>query len=158
MKIVLLDRDGTVIQDPHDGRVDSKDKIKLFPDSIKALKYLAENDFKIILVTNQAGIAEGKITDDDFTRINNEVLAHLSPSGMTILHTYMNGEADEPNASDWRKPGPKMLLKAAEEFSFDIGSVYMVGDSQSDIDAGINAGCKGSILVKTARNKVADSS
>lgn len=155
MKIVLLDRDGTVIQDPLDERVDRKDKIELFLDSIEALKYLADNDFAVIFITNQAGIAEGRITEEEFWDIQEEVLTQLSPSGVKILKTYMNGEAG-PNASEWRKPGPKMLLKASEDFNIDLSKVYMVGDNVSDVQAGINAGCKGSVLVKTARNKVVE--
>lgn len=56
MKVVFLDRDSTVIQDPLDERVGKIEKIELFPDSIEALKYLAGNDFGVILTTNQAGI------------------------------------------------------------------------------------------------------
>lgn len=66
----------------------------------------------------------------------------------------MNGEAAGPNATDWRKPGPKMLLQAADDFNLDISKIYMVGDNQSDIQAAINAGCKGGILVKTANENV----
>jgi imidazoleglycerol-phosphate dehydratase/histidinol-phosphatase len=66
MKVVFLDRDGTVIQDPPDERVDSTEKIELFPDSIEALKFLAENDFSVVLITNQAGISEGRITEKEF--------------------------------------------------------------------------------------------
>ncbi len=154
MNIVLLDRDGTIIQDPLDERVDSIDKIELFDDSIEALTYLAQHDFAVVVVTNQASIAEGRITEEEFWTIHNEVLALLAPSGVEIIKTYMNPEASGSNASEWHKPGPKMLLQAAKELNFDIGSVYMVGDNQSDVEAGISAGCKGSILVKTARNKV----
>ena len=156
MKVVFLDRDGTVIQDPLDERVDSLDKIELFPDSIEGLKYLADNDFGVVLITNQAGIAEGRLTEDQFWTIHNEVLTQLGPSGVTFLKTYMNGETG-PNATEWRKPGPKMLLQAAEDLDLNLEEIYMVGDNQSDIDAGINAGCKGGILVKTARNKVVES-
>lgn len=156
MKVVFLDRDGTVIQDPLDERVDRLDKIELFPDSIEALKYLADNDFAAVLITNQAGIAEGRITEEEFWAIHNEVLVQLAPSGIKFLKTYMNGEVG-PDASEWRKPGPKMLLQAAEDLDLNLSDIYMVGDNQSDIQAGINAGCKGSILVKTARNKVVES-
>ncbi len=153
MKYVLLDRDGTIIQDPLDERVDRIEKIELFPDSIEALKYLADNDFGVVLITNQAGIGEGRITEEEFWAIHSEVLNQLSPSGVNFVKTYMNGEASGPNATEWRKPGPKMLLQAAEDLSINLKDVFMVGDNQSDIDAGINAGCKGSILVETARNK-----
>lgn len=154
MKVVFLDRDGTVIVDPPDLRVDKVEKIELFPDSIEALKYLAENDFAVVLITNQAGIAEGRLTEDEFWSIHNEVLSRLSPSSVKIIKTYMNGEAAGPNATEWRKPGPKMLLQAAEELGLDLSEIYMVGDNQSDIQAGVNAGCKGGILVKTANENV----
>jgi imidazoleglycerol-phosphate dehydratase/histidinol-phosphatase len=85
MKIILLDRDGTIIRDPEDERVDKEEKIELFPDSIEALSYLAKNDFSVILITNQAGIAEGRINVEGFNKINNKVIEMLSPSGIKIL-------------------------------------------------------------------------
>ncbi len=151
MKTVFLDRDGTIIVDPADERVDRIEKIELFPDSIEALKYLAGNDFNAVIITNQAGIAEGRISEEDFWKIHSVVLDKLSQSGIKILKTYMNGEAPDA-ASDVRKPAPGMLLQAAKDLGLDLSEIYMVGDSQSDIQAGINAGCKGSILVKTATN------
>ena len=157
MKIVFLDRDGTVINDPLDERVDTVEKIELLPDSIAGLKYLADNGFAVILITNQAGIEEGRLTEAEFWKINTEVLKQLAPSGITFVKTYMNGEADSSTATEWRKPGPKMLLQAAEDFNLNLSEIYMVGDNQSDVQAGVNAGCKGGILVKTARNKIVES-
>ena len=150
MKIALLDRDGTVIVDPPDLRVDKLEKIELFSDSIEGLKYLADNDFAVILITNQAGIEEGRLTEEEFWLIHNEVLRQLEPSGVKFLKTYMNGEMKRPDNTEWRKPGPKMLLQAAEDFDLDLSQIYMVGDAQTDIQAAINAGCKGGILVQTA--------
>lgn len=150
MKVVLLDRDGTVIVDPPDLRVDKVEKIELFPDSIEALKYLADNDFAVILITNQAGIEEGRLTEEEFWQIHAEVLRQLEPSGVKFLKTYMNGEMKRPDNTEWRKPGPKMLLQAAEDFGLDLSQIYMVGDAQTDVQAAINAGCKGGILVQTA--------
>lgn len=150
MKVVFLDRDGTVIVDPPDFRVDRIEKIQLFPDSIKALKYLADNDFAVILITNQAGIEEGRLTEEEFWSLHEEVLRRLAPSGVRFLKTYMNGEMRRPDNTEWRKPGPKMLLQAAEDFGIDLSQTYMVGDVQTDIKAAINAGCKGGILVGTA--------
>jgi D-glycero-D-manno-heptose 1,7-bisphosphate phosphatase len=154
MKVVFLDRDGTVIVDPPDLRVDKIEKIKLFDDTIEALKYLADNDFSIVMITNQAGIEEGRLTEVEFWTIHEEVLHQIAPSRVKVLKTYMNGEAAGPNASEWRKPGPKMLLQAAEDLGLELSEIYMVGDNQSDIQAGINAGCKGGILVKTANENV----
>ena len=148
MNIVFLDRDGTVIVDPEDERVDREDKIKLFPDSIEALKHLADNNFAVILITNQAGIAEGRINKEDFERINTKVLEMLAPSGVKILKTYMCPHSSEDKC-ECRKPKPTLLLQAAKDFNVDLSKTYMVGDRESDIKAGINAGTK-TVLVKTA--------
>lgn len=153
MNTVFLDRDGTVIVDPKDERVDTLEKIDLFPDTIEALTLLAENDIAVVFITNQSGIAEGRINEDDFWRIHNEVLRQLETSDVKVLKTYMNGEAAGPNATAWRKPGPKMLLQAAEDLRLNLADIYMVGDSESDIHAAMNAGCKGGVLVETATNK-----
>lgn len=160
MKVVFLDRDGTVIKEPHDERIDVVEKIELLPDSIEALKYLADNDFGVVLITNQAGIGEGRINEEEFWKIHNEVLRQLAPSGVEFIKTYMNPEAGGPEASEWRKPGPKMLLQAAEDLNLTLEDIYMVGDSASDVEAGVNAGCKGGIYIETDRthNETAPSS
>lgn len=148
MKAILLDRDGTVIRDPKDERVDTEEKIELFPESIEALKYLAENHYSVILITNQAGIAEGRINEQDFERINSKVLEALSSSGVTILKTFVCPHSPE-DMCDCRKPKPKMILDALQEFSLNPNEVFMIGDRESDVMAGINAGTR-TILVKTA--------
>jgi histidinol-phosphate phosphatase family protein len=148
MNIIFLDRDGTIIRDPKDERVDREDKIELFPDSIEALHYLAKNDFSVILITNQAGIGEGRLTIEDFYRINTKVLEMLSSSGVKVLQTYMCPHISKDNC-ECRKPKPTMLLEAIKDFNLDPKNIYMIGDRESDINAGSNAGTK-TILVKTA--------
>jgi imidazoleglycerol-phosphate dehydratase/histidinol-phosphatase len=148
MKVAFLDRDGTVIKYPPNERwIESIDAIELFPGTIDALKLLAQNDFGIVLITNQEGIAMGRISEEEFWNVNNHVVSLLETSGITVLKTYMNGEASGLNASKWRKPGPKMLTQAAKDLNINIGDVYMVGDSQSDVVASKSAGCKGGILI-----------
>ena len=148
MKAVFLDRDGTVIFDPQDERVDRVEKIELFPDTIDALRTLSALDFGIFIITNQAGISEGRIDEKEFWKINDVVLEKLAPSGIRILRTYMCPHGPNDNC-DCRKPKPRMLLEAAREFSIDLGNSWMIGDRESDILAGKNAGTR-TILVKTA--------
>lgn len=148
MKVALLDRDGTVIVDPPDERVTSVKKIKLFPDSISALKKLADNDFSVILITNQVGIAEGRISEHEFERTNKIVVERLEASGVKILKTYMCSRGPD-DGCECRKPKPAMILQAAKEFDLDLANTFMVGDHKSDILAGSSAGSK-TILVKTA--------
>jgi D-glycero-D-manno-heptose 1,7-bisphosphate phosphatase len=154
MRVVFLDRDGTIIADPPDERVDTVEKIQLFPQTIEALKLLASLDYGVIIITNQAGIAEGRITEADFQRINTKVLETLQPSGINVLKTYVCPHSPEDNC-DCRKPKPTMLLEAAKDFDIDLANSWIIGDHESDIKAGLGAGAK-AILVKTA-NKPEDS-
>lgn len=148
MNAVFLDRDGTVIVDPPDERVDKVEKIKLFPDTLDALGKLATLDYGVIFITNQAGIAEGRITEDDFWRIQDKVLDMLASSGIKILKTFVCPHGPSDNC-ECRKPKPTMLWQAAEEFDIDLENSWMIGDHESDIQAGLSAGTK-AILVKTA--------
>lgn len=153
MKIVLMDRDGTLTVPPEDRRVSSPDKVRLFPDVIKSLKLLAEHGYKIIVITNQSGIAEGRFTQEEYEKINQRFLELLVPSGIEVLKVYTcpHRRADNCNC---RKPKPTMIFEAAKEFAFNPEDCYMVGDRQDDIDIGNSAGAK-TILVKTGDFPVA---
>lgn len=148
MKAVFLDRDGTInVGTPTYERVDSIDKVKLLPYSLEALGLLASLDYAVFLVTNQAGLSEGIISQADFNAINKKVLSLIKPSGINVVATYVcpHGEND---ACECRKPKPKLLYDAAKEHDIDLSKSWMIGDRTSDVMTGVNAGVK-SILVKT---------
>ena len=148
MKAVFLDRDGTVnIGTPTYERVDSVDKVELLPYTLEALTLLAKMDYIVFFVTNQAGLSEGLIDQDQFDAINSKVLDLIKTSGVDILETYVcpHGESDD---CECRKPKPKLLQDAAKKYDIDIESSWMIGDRPSDVMTAVNAGAKG-ILVKT---------
>lgn len=147
MKAVFLDRDGTLIYDPPDAIVDRAEKLKLIPQTLDALKLLATLDYGVILITNQLGIATGRLSEDEFHEIHNTFLRMVEPSGITILKTYFCPHAPEDNC-ECRKPKPGMLLQAAKDFDIDLAHSWMIGDRLSDVQVGINAGTK-TILVET---------
>jgi len=153
MKAVFLDRDGTMIVDPPDLRVDSIGKLHIFPDTVKALKLLATLDYGVFIVSNQAGIGEGRMTMEDFERINNKFLEFIAPSGIKILKIYICPHRTDENCV-CRKPKPFLLQQAAKEFDIDLAQSWMIGDRESDIMAGVNAGTK-TILVQTGNEAVA---
>jgi histidinol-phosphate phosphatase family protein len=147
MKVALLDRDGTIIIDPPDFRVKTLHDLHFFDDSVEALKYLNDNEFEIILITNQAGIGEGTITEEQFWSVHTEMIKRLAQRGVRILDSFMSAApqgSDDPR----HKPNPGMLLEATEKHGFDLAETFMTGDRLSDVMAGVNAGCK-SILVDT---------
>lgn len=151
-KVVFLDRDGTLIFEPPGERLTRAEDAKLFPDTLEALQLLKNNGFKVIIITNQVGIAEGVINEDKFQELNNGVLAMLSPSGVDVLATYFCPHVPSDNCA-CRKPKPKMILEAGEKFNVDLSKTYMVGDRPADIGAGISAGTK-TILIKTGLQPV----
>lgn len=146
MRAIFLDRDGTINAGvPKFERVDSVDKVEILPNVIEGLRVLAGLDYKLFLVTNQAGLAEGLITPADFDDINARVLGDIAGSGAEIVETYVCPHADD-DACECRKPQPKMLLDAAEKYGIDLSRSWMVGDRETDVLTGKNAGTK-TILV-----------
>jgi histidinol-phosphate phosphatase family protein len=145
---VFLDRDGTVtVGVPTYERVDSLDKVKLLPNTLEALKLLAALDYLVFFITNQAGLAEGLITWDDFNEINDKVLNLITDTGIKVSKTYVCPHGEDNNC-DCRKPKPKLLFDAAKEYDLDLASSWMIGDRPSDVMTGVNAGTK-TVLVKS---------
>jgi histidinol-phosphate phosphatase family protein len=145
MKAIFLDRDGTINAGiPKYERVDSIDKVEILPGAIEGLKVLAGLGVSLFFVTNQAGLAEGRITRADFDEINQKI---IDDSGAVIKETFVcpHGEGSD---CDCRKPKPGMLHDAASKYGIDLHESWMIGDRQTDIDTGINAGTK-TILVKS---------
>ncbi len=148
MKAVFLDRDGTVnVGVPTYERVSSVDKVQLLPNTLEALKQLAKMDYLVFFVTNQAGLAEGLITQAQFDEINTKVLELISSTGIQIAGTYVCPHGED-QVCDCRKPKPKLLLDAAKEHGINLKESWMIGDRPSDVMTGINAGTR-AILVKT---------
>ncbi|HEX4774767.1 MAG TPA: HAD family hydrolase [Candidatus Saccharimonadales bacterium] len=153
MKAVFLDRDGTVIQEPPAERLRWIHDLRLFPDTIPALKLLQDSGYLLIIVTNQAGIGEGLITVEDFDRMEVQGLeALLAGNDIHIAKSYFCPHVPEDNC-ECRKPKPKMLLDAAREFDVDLAESYIIGDKQKDVEAGRRAGAK-TILVDTGLRHV----
>ena len=151
-KAVFLDRDGTLNEDP--GYLGDPDKLFLFPDTGTTLSLLKnEYHFKLIVISNQSGIARGLITEEDVTLVNAELNKKLSKFNVQIDAFYycpFHPDFNSEDESVCRKPSPKMILDAAQEFDIELKASYLIGDSDIDINAAVNAGLK-SILVKTGK-------
>src|SRR5262249_7923106 len=148
------DRDGTIIEQVH--YLSDPDRVRLLPGAADALQRLRSAGFACVLVTNQSAIGRGMLTEEQLHRIHDELNRQLAAENATLDAIYVCPEA--PAGDDRcivehgdRKPGPGMLIRAAEELDLDLGASWMVGDMISDILAGINARCRGSILVRTGK-------
>ncbi|HEX9252728.1 MAG TPA: HAD family hydrolase, partial [Ignavibacteriaceae bacterium] len=149
-KAVFLDRDGTLNLDP--GYLGNPKDLKLFSDTGNVLAALKNNyHFKLIVISNQSGVARGLITEEDVISVNEELNRRLLEFNVQIdAFYYCPFHPDFSNEEDCfcRKPSPKMIFDSAKDFNIDLAKSYLIGDSVSDIKAGISADLK-TILVKT---------
>ena len=150
-RAVFLDRDGTINVDK--GYAHSIEDFEFIPDVPQAIKLLKNAGFLVIVVTNQSGVARGYYHLDAVHRLHkylSEQLAGFSTSvdGYYICPHHLQGkESNYAIACSCRKPLPGMILQAAEDFAVDLTCSYMIGDKQSDIQAGLAAGCRPILLV-----------
>ncbi len=151
-KAVFLDRDNTIMEDP--GYLSDPGAVKLLPGVELALKSLKQAGFKIVVVTNQSGVARGILTEETLENIHAELRRQLAEKGTHLDAIYYCPFHPEGNVekytkeSDLSKPQPGMLLKAAEEMDIDLKNSWMVGDSPRDIEAGQRANCR-TVRVRT---------
>ena len=147
-KACFLDRDGTLNVEV--SYLHEPEKLKLEKYVPEALKLLQDNGFKLIVITNQAGVARGMYEEKDIALVHEKMQEFLKEYGVQIDgFYYCPHHPDFSGKCECRKPGTALLRQAAEDFNIDLSRSYMIGDRLSDIQAGENACCKKSFLVKT---------
>ncbi len=155
-RAVFLDRDGTIAEDaPYCSRVED---FHILPTVPEAIKLLNENGFRVVVITNQSGIARGYFTEETLAQIHQKMKDELMKHGAKVDAIYYCPHHPD-DGCECRKPKIGLFHKAAKELNIDFHNSYMVGDMQIDIDAGRAAGCK-TVLVTTGPdggNSVTDS-
>lgn len=149
---VFLDRDGTVIEEV--GYLSDLKQLRLIPGAATAIKRLNEAGIKVVLVTNQSGVARGYFTEA-FVRETHDLLEKmLGLEGARLDGVYYcphhpkAGGSPYKTECDCRKPGTGMLEQAARELDIDIRASFVVGDKWSDVELGQRARAH-SILVRS---------
>ncbi|MCP4449836.1 MAG: HAD-IIIA family hydrolase [Planctomycetes bacterium] len=144
-KAIFFDRDDTLIDDP--GYISHPDQVQLLDGVPEALNGFYKMGYKLVVVTNQSGIARGILTEDTLKTVHDrfkELLAEQTAyvDGIYYCPYHEDGVIDKyRRESDLRKPNPGMLLQATEEMDLDLSMSWCVGDSLSDVEAGQRAGC-----------------
>jgi len=137
---IFLDRDGVINKEKKD-YVKSIDELEIFTGIENSIKMLQENDFKIVVVTNQSAINRGLTTHSKVNEIHNFIQNHLLENKTKIDAFYYCPHRPDENC-DCRKPKNGLLLKAIQDLQIDPFSSWMIGDSESDMLAGQSIGCK----------------
>jgi D-glycero-D-manno-heptose 1,7-bisphosphate phosphatase len=150
MKLVILDRDGTINHDS-DAHIKSPAEWRPLDGSLEAIARLTQADYKIVVATNQSGIARGLFDTTTLIAIHEVLQRALSQVGGRIDAFFFCPHAAD-SACECRKPKPGMLLEIAHRFNASLGEVYMVGDALRDLQAAAAAGAK-PVLVLTGKGR-----
>ena len=141
-KTILLDRDGVINKKATKANYITKwDEWEWIEGSIEAISVLKRNNYRIIVITNQAGIARGKMTIEDLDEIHYQMNLELEKYGSRIDKIYYCPHGWDENC-DCRKPKPGMIFKAQQEWNLNLSNTYFVGDDERDIIAGEQANVK----------------
>ncbi len=148
-KAVFLDRDGTISEDVN--YCSCVEDFHMLPTVPAAIRLLNISGYKVVVVTNQSGIARGYFTEETVNLIHEKMCGELAQNNATVDAIYFCPHHPDDDC-DCRKPKTGLFKEAAKELQIDLASSYMIGDMQSDIDVGKAAGC-GTILVTTGPHK-----
>ena len=143
-KALFLDRDGVINVEKH--YLHKIEDFEFIPGIIEVMRQYQQEGYTLVVVTNHSGIGRGYYTEEDFWKLTEWMKQTLAEQGVIIEGVYFSpyhpekGVGDYRRESDCRKPGPGMLLQAAEELELDLASSMLLGDKESDVEAGQNAG------------------
>lgn len=153
-RAIFLDRDGTI--NKYVGFLRNAEEFELMPGVAEAIRKINRSGYLAIVVTNQPVIARGEVTRSQLDEIHNKMETLLGNKGAYVDAIYYcphhphggyNGEIPGLKTEcDCRKPKPGMLWQAARDYNIDLSASWMVGDSQNDVMAGKNAGCRTALL------------
>jgi len=143
---VFLDRDGTIVEDP--GFLHEPEKVKLLPGAAAAIRRLNAANYRVLIVTNQSGIARGDYTVDDYEAVQRRLGELLAAHGARIDGAYFCPHHPQLSGPcDCRKPGLKLFREAAEAFDIDFSRSWWVGDRLSDVQPARLLGGQGILVV-----------
>ena len=140
---VFLDRDGTLMREVNYCS-DPKD-VEIFPGVTEALLKLKAAGYKLIVISNQAGIGRGYFTEAQYRLVEAEVARAVLPATFDAVYFC----PDRPDlATDRRKPGIGMIVEAQRDLTIDLARSFFIGDKAIDVECGRNAGLR-TLLVRT---------
>lgn len=142
---VFFDRDGVVNQSPGPGYVNRLADFHILPGFADCVRAAAAHGFPAVVVTNQRGIARGLTPPDELDAMHRKLRAELAREGLDLLDILVCTAEDDAHPD--RKPNPGMLRAAAKRHRLDLSKSWMIGDRESDVKTGRNAGVAATVLV-----------
>ena len=145
-RLLFIDRDGTLIEEPVDEQIDSFEKLRFVKGVLKNLSFISDKlDFRLVMVTNQDGLGTDSFPEDTFWPVHKFMLRTLEDEGIVFDEQLIDRHFPEDN-SPMRKPGTGMLTKYIDNPEYDLANSYVIGDRDTDRQLADNLGCRAFIL------------
>jgi D-glycero-D-manno-heptose 1,7-bisphosphate phosphatase len=151
-KIIFIDRDGVINHDPIGDYIKKWKDFRFHDGVLSALKRLSDRRYKIIIISNQAGIGDGVFKKEDLDDITEKMIQEISKHGAQIEKVYYCLHGKQENCG-CRKPKTGLFQQAASDYKFTPKQTYFIGDKLTDMQAGLSFGLK-NILVLTGHGKL----
>ncbi|MBP09206.1 MAG: D-glycero-beta-D-manno-heptose-1,7-bisphosphate 7-phosphatase [Acidiferrobacteraceae bacterium] len=150
MPLVILDRDGVINRDSPD-YIKTPEEWQALPGSLEAIARLCRADYRVVVATNQAGIARGLFSQEMLNRIHRKMVTSIREKGGRLESIFFCPHGPD-DACSCRKPRPGLFLEISQRLRVPLDGVPAVGDSLRDLEAASSAGAK-PILVQTGRGQ-----
>ena len=145
-KAIFLDRDGVINQERKD-YVKKLDEFIILDKTSDAINIIKNHGFLVIIITNQSPINRKLLSVETLNKIHEKLQSYLERYDTSFDGVYFCPHTPSENC-ECRKPKPGLILQAVIDFQIDLSESYMIGNSETDIHAARNAGCKGILLKK----------
>lgn len=145
---VFVDRDGTLVEDPPPGYLSDPARVRLFPGTADAVNRLHALGYLVVVVTNQAGIARGRVTWDQYNAVAARLDSLLAAEGARIDATYVCPHAPEIDGEcPCRKPNLALYEQAGTELGIDFSRSYWIGDRITDLTPALVLGGRAMLVL-----------
>jgi len=149
-RAVFIDRDGTI--NVNFGYISNPDDFKIYPGVKEGIRLLKEKGFKIVVITNQSGIARGYFSEETLEKIHEKMKSEISQEEDIIDAIYYCPHHPDEKCN-CRKPNPGLIEKARKDLDIDTKKSFIIGDRMLDVEAGFKTHCK-TVLVPENKEKV----
>ena len=141
-RLLFIDRDGTIIEEPADEQIDSFEKLKFVEGVIRNLVFIRQRlDFELVMVSNQDGLGTDSFPEETFWPVHHFILQTLKGEGVEFDDILIDPHFPEDNAPT-RKPNTGLVEKYMNDSEYDIANSYVIGDRDTDRQFAENIGCK----------------
>ena len=138
--ILFIDRDGTIIQETADEKIETVEKLDFLPEALFYLKKIKEEfNYLFVMVTNQDGLGTSVFPDHEFWPVHHFIMRLLASEGIQFDAVHIDEHFEKDNHPN-RKPGTGMLQEYMDD-SFDLANSYVIGDRATDVQLARNLGC-----------------